>query len=200
MSGPSVYWRRASTSTSTPGQVRAPDSAIRRAVFSSTSPAIRTRSKRRSRVAVDRGVDRRRDVMSSSAASRATTVGRWSSGRSDGRSLTTNVGDVGHQRPAVPVVDEAARGDRRVDRRAVVRGQGREPVRRRRSGGRTGAPSGRSIADHDDQRERQEPRDRPDGLRAVVEEDGHQSTRSASTRRSWIETTSGPIKAARIVS
>ena len=55
-------------------------------------------------------------------------------------------------------------------------------------------------ADDDDEAEDEEPREAADRLRAIVEEVAHQSTRSASARRSWIEIASGPIRAARTVS
>ena len=88
-SGPSAYWRRASTATSTPGR-SVVASEISRAVCSSTSVAIRTRSK------FDPGLPSIAALMSdagkrSNAASRSTTTGRKSSGRSAGRSFTTNV-------------------------------------------------------------------------------------------------------------
>ncbi len=55
-------------------------------------------------------------------------------------------------------------------------------------------------ADDYDESEDEEARQAPDGLGAVVEEDAHQSIRSASAWRSWMEIARGPISAARIVS
>jgi hypothetical protein len=153
---------------------------------------------RRPRIAIDRGVDVRRGHMEE----RRKTVddNRPLNERQVGRSkLDDERWHVRDERPAVPVVDHATRRDDRLEHRAVsngLRGEGvalhdlhvEQPSRE------TG------HRDDRDQREHQEPGEALDVARPFVEEDAHQSIRSVSIRRSWIDTASGPIRAASTVS
>ena len=153
---------------------------------------------RRAGVAVDGGVDvgdghaqQRREPVHDGRSFGERQVG--------GTELDHERRDVGHERAPIAVVDDAARSDDRLEDGAVSRGQRRQPstvddleVEQPR----------REAADPDDgdEGEGEEPGEAADRFRPLVEERGHQSIRSVSARRSWIEIASGPITAARMVS
>ena len=197
ISGPSVYCRRASTSTSTPGRstVGLGDEACRLLVDVAGDP---DEVEGRARVPVDRGVD----VGGGHAEQRGQSIdddGPLVDRQVRGPQLDDERRDVRDERAAVPVVDQPARRLDGLEDGPILRGERRqaatvddlevEQARRQAADG-----------EDDDEAEGEEARQRSDGLRAVVEEGRHQSIRSTSARRSWIEMTSGPIRAARTVS
>ena len=164
-----MYWRRASTATSTPGSSN-PASEMSRAVCSSTSPAIRTRSK------VEPGLPSIVALISAGVDARAARPGARRrpaalrrAGRSAGRTLTANVGTFVTSSAAVAVVDQAARRRDRLEDGPVARRRASRTGRRRRSGGRRAAPSARRRR-ATTIRPKTRNRDRlPDRPRAIVE-------------------------------
>ena len=153
---------------------------------------------RRARVPVDRGVDvirRHAEERGESVDDRRPLVER----QVRRAQLDDERGDVRDEGAAVSVVDQAARRGDRLQGRSISR----------REGGEAAAvddleieQARREAGDRDDDREGEdeETGDAADWLRAFVVERAHQSSRSVSARRSWIEIASGPINAARIVS
>ena len=116
-----------------------------------------------------------------------------------GAELDDEGGHVRDEGAAVAVVDQAARcRDRLLDGPIVGRKRGKattvDDLEIEESRGQAG--------DRDDHREGEdeEAGEVADGARTFVVERAHQSSRSDSVRRSWIEIASGPINAARIVS
>jgi hypothetical protein len=116
-----------------------------------------------------------------------------------GAKLDHEGGHVRDECSAVPIIDQPPWRHDRLEHRLVVcceRGQTSaiDDLKVEEAGGQA------ADGDDDDEDEGDEAGQTPNRLRAVVEEGAHQSNRSDSARRSWMEIASGPISAARTVS
>ena len=197
-SGPSGYWRRVSTATSTPGSSSV-DSETTRAIFSGTSDAIRTGSNREpGAVSIvarmsDASIPRR-------APSRWATSWRRPNGKVGRPDANGPRRDVGDEEAALAVVDQSPGRRERLLHRALGLGAGRE---RLAVGDLEVGEARRQPAEHEDgdDPERDEPQRASIALGLGLEVRAvHQSTRSVSRRRATTATASGPNTAARIVS